>query len=123
MRARRDFGGLIEDISHDLDYGNIPPEKISYSVWKDARNREKARSRGSARKETTMSEDKLKHGVDDVQKYEEQCRDTDGPEHGSGNPNLQPGELQDSEAWKSHKSSPATKEQKPTKQVKPRKRA
>jgi hypothetical protein len=24
----------IEDISHDLDYGNIPPERIGYSVWK-----------------------------------------------------------------------------------------
>ena len=39
--------------------------------------------------------DKLKHGVDDVAKYEnEQRRDTYGPEHGSGNPHLQPGELQ-----------------------------
>ena len=32
----------IEDISHDLDYGNIPTERIGYSVWKEARNREKA---------------------------------------------------------------------------------
>ena len=30
-------------------------------------------------------------------------RDTYSPEHGSGNPHLQPGELQDSEAWRSHK--------------------
>jgi hypothetical protein len=42
-----------------------------------------------------MSEDKLKHGVDDVQKYEnEQRRDTYGPEHGSGNPHLNDGQLQ-----------------------------
>jgi hypothetical protein len=32
----------IEDISDDLDYGNIPTSKISYSVFRDARNREKA---------------------------------------------------------------------------------
>jgi hypothetical protein len=30
-------------------------------------------------------------------------RDTYSPEHGSGNPHLQPGELQNSETWKSHK--------------------
>ena len=42
----------IENISHDLDYGNIPPEKIGYSVWKDARNREKApRTRSGKRQE------------------------------------------------------------------------
>jgi len=52
-----------------------------------------------------MAEDKLKTGVDDVAKYEnEQRRDTYSPEHGSGNPHLQPGELQNSETWKSHKS-------------------
>jgi hypothetical protein len=32
----------IEDISNDLDWGNMPTEKIGYSAWKDARNREKA---------------------------------------------------------------------------------
>jgi hypothetical protein len=32
----------IEDISNDLDWGNLPTEKIGYSVWKEARNREKA---------------------------------------------------------------------------------
>ena len=42
-----------------------------------------------------MADDKpLNTGVDDVQKYEEQRRDTYGPDHGSGNPHLQPGELQ-----------------------------
>jgi len=52
-----------------------------------------------------MAEDKpLNTGVDDVAKYQnEQRRDTYGPEHGSGNPHLQPGELQTSETWKSHK--------------------
>jgi hypothetical protein len=30
-------------------------------------------------------------------------RDTYGPEHGSGSPNLDPGELQNSKAWKEHK--------------------
>jgi hypothetical protein len=60
-----------------------------------------------------MSEDKLKHGVDDVAKYEnEQRRDTYSPEHGSGNPHLQPGELRNSETWKSHKSSGAVKPKK-----------
>jgi len=39
-------------------------------------------------------------------------RDTCSPEHGSGNPHLQPGELQTSETWKSHK---------PAKLVKPKK--
>ena len=38
-------------------------------------------------------------------------RDTYGPEHGSGSPNLDPGELQNSKAWKEHK---------PAKQVKPK---
>jgi hypothetical protein len=38
-------------------------------------------------------------------------RDTYGPEHGSGNPHLQPGELRNSEAWKSHS---------PAKQIKPK---
>jgi hypothetical protein len=55
-----------------------------------------------------MAEDKdraFRHEVDDVQKYEENRRDTYGPDHGSGNPNLQPGELQNSEVWKSHKSA------------------
>ena len=32
----------IEDISNDLDWGNIPTERVGYSVWKEARNREKA---------------------------------------------------------------------------------
>jgi len=42
-----------------------------------------------------MKEDKLKTGVDDVAKYEnEQRRDTYSPEHGSGSPHLQPGQLQ-----------------------------
>jgi len=43
-----------------------------------------------------MAEDKpLNTGVDDVAKYEnEHRRDTYGPEHGSGNPHLEPGELQ-----------------------------
>ena len=42
-----------------------------------------------------MAEDKpFKTGVDDVAKYENAGRrDTYGPEHGSGNPHLQPGEL------------------------------
>jgi hypothetical protein len=45
-----------------------------------------------------MADEKpFKHGVDDVQKYEEKRRDTYGPHHGSGNPHLQPGELQ--KAW------------------------
>jgi hypothetical protein len=45
-----------------------------------------------------MAEDKpMKTGVEDVAKHEEQRRDTYGPEHGSGNPHLQPGELQ--KAW------------------------
>ena len=49
-----------------------------------------------------MAEDKpIKHGVDDVQKYEQQRRDTYGPDHGSGNPHLQPGELQ--KAWRGEK--------------------
>ena len=49
-----------------------------------------------------MADDKpFKHGIDDVQKYEEQRRDTYGPDHGSGNPHLQPGELQ--KAWQSDK--------------------
>jgi hypothetical protein len=50
-------------------------------------------------------------------------RDTYSPEHGTGSPHLQPGELQDSEVWRSHKSSPATKEQNPAKQVNPKKKA
>jgi hypothetical protein len=41
-------------------------------------------------------------------------RDTYSSEHGSGNPHLNPGELQDSEAWKSHK---------PAKQITPKKKA
>ena len=32
----------IENISDDLDWGNIPTERIGYSAWKDERNREKA---------------------------------------------------------------------------------
>jgi len=32
----------IENISDDLNWGNIPTERVSYPVWKDARNREKA---------------------------------------------------------------------------------
>ena len=32
----------IEDVSDDLDYGNIPTSKISYSAFREARNREKA---------------------------------------------------------------------------------
>ena len=53
-----------------------------------------------------MAEDKpFKTGVDDVAKYENAGRrDTYGPEHGSGNPHLQPGELCESEVWNSHKS-------------------
>ena len=38
-------------------------------------------------------------------------RDTYSPEHGSGSPNLQPGELRNREAWKSHS---------PAKQIKPK---
>jgi hypothetical protein len=38
-------------------------------------------------------------------------RDTYGRVHGSGNPHLQPGELQTSEVWKSHK---------PAKQLEPK---
>ena len=43
-----------------------------------------------------MAEDKpFKKGVDDVAKHEnEERRRTYGPEHGSGNPHLQPGQLQ-----------------------------
>jgi hypothetical protein len=50
-----------------------------------------------------MAEDKpMNTGVDDVQKYEnERRRDTYGPDHGSGNPHLQPNELQ--KAWRSDK--------------------
>jgi len=63
-----------------------------------------------------MAEDRLfKSGVDDVAKYENKnLRDSCSPEHGTGNPHLQPGELQDSAAWKAHKSgpSPATEKQK-----------
>jgi len=40
-------------------------------------------------------------------------RDTYDKSHGSGNPHLQPGELQGSEAWKSHR---------PAKPVKPAKK-
>ena len=50
-------------------------------------------------------------------------RDTYGPDHGSGNPHLQPGELCESDVWNSHKSSPTTKEQKLRKVVKPPKQA
>jgi hypothetical protein len=32
----------IEDISDDLNWGNIPTERVSYSAFKDGRNREKA---------------------------------------------------------------------------------
>jgi len=32
----------IGNISDDLDWGNIPTDRIGYSVWKEARNREKA---------------------------------------------------------------------------------
>jgi len=32
----------IEAISDNLDWGNIPTERVGYSVWKEARNREKA---------------------------------------------------------------------------------
>jgi hypothetical protein len=52
-----------------------------------------------------MSEEKLNTGVDDVQKHEEQRRDTYGPGHGSGTPHLQPGELQ--KKW--HPDKPAKK--------------
>jgi len=31
------------------------------------------------------------------------CRDAYSPTRGSGNPHLEPGELQNSKAWKSHK--------------------
>ena len=32
----------IDNISDDLDWSSIPTERVGYSVWKDARNREKA---------------------------------------------------------------------------------
>jgi len=32
----------VEHIADDLDWGNIPTERIGYSAWKEARNREKA---------------------------------------------------------------------------------
>jgi hypothetical protein len=32
----------IDDISDDLDWGNIPTERVGYSVWKEAPKREKA---------------------------------------------------------------------------------
>jgi hypothetical protein len=41
-------------------------------------------------------------------------RDTYSSEHGTGTPNLDPGELQDSKVWQSHK---------PAKQVKPPKKS
>jgi len=31
----------IDNISDDLDWGSIPTERVGYSVWKEARNREK----------------------------------------------------------------------------------
>jgi hypothetical protein len=37
----------------------------------------------------------------------------DKEEHGSGNPHLQPGELQTSETWKSHKPHKSAKPKKP----------
>jgi len=71
-----------------------------------------------------MAEDKpFNTGVEDVAKYEnEERRQTYSPEHGSGNPHLQPGELCESGVWKSHKSSLATKEQKSHGTVKPPKK-
>jgi len=46
-------------------------------------------------REPTAEDKPLNTGVDDVAKYEnEQRRETYGPAHGSGNPHLQPGQLQ-----------------------------
>jgi hypothetical protein len=43
--------------------------------------------RKGRKEKTAMAEDRpFKHGVDDVQKHEENRRDTYGPDHGSGDP-------------------------------------
>jgi len=51
-------------------------------------------------------------------------RDSYSPQHGSGDPhtNWDDKPLSESETWKSHKSSPATKEQKSRGTVKPPKK-
>ena len=54
-----------------------------------------------------MAENKpIKHGVDDVQKYEENRRDTYGPDHGGGDPHMNWDDkpLRKSKVWQSHGS-------------------
>ena len=56
-----------------------------------------------------MAEEKpIRHGVDDVQKYEnERRRGTYGPNHGSGDPhvNWDDKPLNDCKVWQSHRST------------------
>jgi len=76
--------------------------------------REESLSDPQALRENAMSEHEGKPKqplATDVIANAPRCDTYSPKEHGSGNPHLQPGELQNSEAWKSHK---------PAKQLKPK---